>query len=167
MKTKTSRWPLFACAVIFTGAAIFGVSRWLKQNFDFDMGDKPPHQVFTRIFQIPVPPNVRAIKVAGEAHLSGIFWMRIETDNVNAVVRALKRNAKIPLKATNEPPDMMPPLSEIKQSQYAAAVNWSAALKIVRPEWYEFETVPQGTGWVGVVVVDRAQKVIYAQGGLM
>ena len=167
MKSKTSRGSKITCFVLCVVTAVFGVNRWIKQNFDFDLGDKPPQQVFARIFQVALPPNVRKIKVVGEAHLSGVFWMRIETADVNAFISVLKKSKGVALEATSEPWYMTPSLSEIKQSQYAAAVNWSAALKIARPEWYKFETMPQGTGWVGVVVVDCERKVIYAQGGLM
>ena len=114
---------------------------------------------------MPAPAGVSIIKAAGESSLSGVFWMRMKTNNINAVISALKRNSKVPL--TGPRSDLAGSVTprDVANS-YAASVGWSKALLIKKPEYYEFSTKPFGTGWAGILIVDRAQNIIYARGDL-
>ena len=167
MKLRALQRHWLGAIVIF--ALLVGTLQWSKHCYQqtIDLGNKPPAQVFARIFQMPVPAGVTHLQIAGEAHLSGIFWMKFQCDNIDSVLREFGRNAKVPLNGPTDTPNLLPSADEISHSRYADKVQWQAATQIVSPKYYEFTTQPIGTGWVGTLTIDRPHKTIYANGGLM
>ena len=150
-------------------ALLIGALQWSKHSYQqsIDLGNKPPAQVFARIFQMPVPSGVTHLKIAGEFSMAGIFWMKFQCDDIDSTLREFKRNAKVPLSGPTDTPNLFPSANEIAQSRYADKVRWQAVRQISKPEYYEFTTQPIGTGWVGTLTSDRSHKIIYANGGLM
>ena len=170
MKLRASqRNGLWTIAIFVLLIGTIHTIRWSKHAYEqsIDLGTKPPAQVFARIFQMSVPPGITHLQVAGEAHLSGIFWMKFQCDDIDSVLREFKHNAKVPLHGPTDAPNLLPSANEIAQSRYAKTVQWQAATQILKPEYYEFTTQPIGTGWVGILILDRPHKIVYANGGLM
>ena len=142
---------------------------WFLQQ-KFDLGNKPPDQVFTRIFRLPVPAGIYDIKVVGEAHMSGVFWMRFQTRNLDAVISALQRNPQVPVEGPKAPPprtDLVSLREAVFYEDRYAAVGWDQAFLIKKPEYFDFYTTPRGTGWWGMLIVDRPQGIVYAYGELL
>ena len=167
MKLRTSQRNWLWTISIF--ALLIGALQWSKRSYQrsIDLGNKPPAHVFARIFQMPVPFGVTHLQIAGEAHLSGIFWMKFQCDDIDSTLREFKRNAKVPLNGPTDTPNLLPSENEIAHSRYANKVQWQAVRQIAKPEYYEFTTQPMGTGWVGTLTIDRPHKIVYANGGLM
>lgn len=108
----------------------------LKRSFQqaIDLGAVPPAQAFTRVFKMPVPKGVSQLKVAGEAHLSGVVWMRFQVANMDAFLHSLRKHGVV-----LEPADeLWIHTANIRSSHYAAMVEWECALLIANPRRYRF-----------------------------
>jgi hypothetical protein len=154
-------------AVLF--AACFALGKWLDWKLwdTTDLGHKLPTQVFQKVFHMPVPAGVTRLKIEGFSSLSGDVWMRLEVTNVDAVIRAMKRNKALPVHGPTDDPNMLPQNDWIRKSEYAKAVGWGDVVRLKQPEYYDFPSNPPGTGWTGALVVDRKRKLIYIYGELL
>jgi hypothetical protein len=171
MKVRFSRprWKPGIVALFVTAIVGFGAIKWVEWSWQqrFDLGNKPPDEVFTRIFDAPVPSGVFNMKVAGEAHLSGVFWMRFQTHDMDNVLASLKRNSNAAIVGPTDVPDNPPSASQVTRNSYAGAVDWGKALQIQKPEYYRFPKQPSGTGWFGILIIDRTRNTIYVTGELL
>ncbi len=156
-------------AVLLLLGAGFAGFKWLQWSFwdATDLGHKPPAQVFKEVFHMPVPAGVTKLKIAGISSLSGHVWMRLNVTNVDAVIRAMKRNKALPVDGPTDDPNMLPERSWILKSEYAKAVGWNDVIRLKQPEYYEFPSNTTGTGWTGVLIVDRKRRIIYVNGELL
>lgn len=170
MNIRTSqRWILPCTIVALALMAILGAVLWI--NFAFhqtiDLSNKTPDQAFHFIFKMPVPAEVYDVKTAGEAGLSGNMWMRFKTHDLHKTIDAFKRNQKLSIAGPTDQLNGLDDLNYVIDSKYASAVDWNKVLFVKKPEYYKFTTIPEGTGWWGIFIVDRKQKTIYAWGGLL
>lgn len=147
------------CLVLVTLFVFFTLGLgWLLRSTD--LGAQPPSTSFKQVFGIPPPPGVADLHVAGIANLSGEVWMRFNASNVDAVVEALKANPNKPLAGPDSKYEgvWLPPTGDSHPFVYA--VGWHAIVRVRHPEYYSFPKQFGGSGWAGVVVLDRAQYVL-------
>ena len=164
------RWILLCCIVLCAAAIVLGAVIWANWAFHraIDLSNKTPDQAFHFIFKMPAPIEVYNVKVAGEAGLSGNMWMRFKTHNIHETLDAFKRNHQLSVTGPTDQPGGLNGLQSILDGQqYATDVHWNEALAINKPEYYKFTTIPEGTGWWGIFIVDREHNTVYAWGGLL
>ena len=164
------RWILPCCIVLCAMAIILGASIWAYLAFHqaMNLSNKTPDQAFRFIFKMPVPIEVYDVKVAGEAGLSGNMWMRFKTHNINKTIHTFKQNHQLSVTGpTNQPESLNGLQSIFDGQQYATDAGWNEALSIKKPKYYKFTTIPEGTGWWGILIVDRKNNTVYAWGGLL
>lgn len=171
MKTNIhhQRWILPCCIVLCAAAIILVTVIWANWAFHraINLSNKTPDQAFHFIFKMPVPVEVYDVKVAGEAGLSGNMWMRFKTHNIHETLDAFKRNHQLSVTGPTNQLNGLDDLKYVVGNQYADAVDWNKALSIENPEYYKFTTIPEGTGWWGIFIVDRKNNTVYAWGGLL
>jgi hypothetical protein len=141
----------------------------------FDLGKQPPEQTFRRVFDLHPPAEVRAWKVAGATGgQSGNVWMRLEVDDVERVLTALKQNPHFPLSAPTKcsKPVIRGDLSGYYggdsewTKEYERAVVWESVYHIKRPEYYTIGKPYAYTFWAGVLVVDRQHRRMFVYAAL-
>jgi hypothetical protein len=129
-----------------------------------DLGRKPPDKAFTQVFGILPPAGITDLKVAGLSHLSGEVWMRLRVRDVDAVLAEIKQRSPRGLKGPDKDLEVFPPFPSSRE--YTGAVGWEALKRVRKPQYYGFPKQFGGSGWGGVIVVDRDRKLLFVQGVL-
>lgn len=157
-------WAVAGVVLVVLLSVIAWLSWSLRQRAD--LGNKPTRLVFNQVFGTPPPAGVYNLKVAGMSSLSGVVWMRFQVRDVHAFLADLRRDARVPV---NGPPSIsgIPAQSEADRDPYSRAVGWDGVYSVRAPQHYDYGPLPEGRGWIGEMVVDRGQRVVYVHGGLL
>jgi hypothetical protein len=144
---------------------------WMQRAFarSFDLSAAPPGEAFEKVFAITPPPSIDALKIAGEANLNGVAWMRLHANDVDAALTALKRSPRGvtgPDKEYNKDFEEQMDVHDPSSPKYKRAVGWEAIKQVQHPESYSFPPLFQGTGWRGVIIVDRRRKLLFVEAQL-
>lgn len=162
-------WFLPCCIVILVIAIIVSGCSWAIWSFHHmtDLSNKTPDQAFRFIFKMSVPDEVYDVKVAGNASLSGNMWMHFKTHDLRKTIDAFKRNHQLSITGPSNQLIGIWDLKDVINSKYATEANWNEAIVIKKPQYYKYITLPDGTGWWGIFIVDREHHTVYAWGGLL
>lgn len=152
---------LVSCAFAVLG---FAYHKW--QNWQYwdrtNLGHKPPAQIFSRLFHVPMPRGVSNLQIAGFSSLGGEVWMKFQAADVDAITRTLTPQSPQNSNKPNTHLNYLPDKKYILQNQYANAVDWSNVYALKAPECYELDfTESERLQRSGLLVVDRKRKIIY------
>lgn len=110
---------------------------------------------------MPVPSGVTDLRIEGISSLSGTFFMRAKVKDTNAFLRAFKNSKSLSLEtSTRESDPYMAQPEKVHIIPYALSVGWEEVEKLKNAEYYAFSTA----GWLGTLVIDRKNNVIYMNG---
>ena len=130
----------------------------------FDFGSHPPEEGFQKVFKMPPPPGIFHLEVIGQASTTGEVWMRFEAAQVDSCLDALKRNTHLQVLELDEA--YAEAWDGLYRNPYAFQIDWPDANRERSFEAYGFSSHFGGTGWSGVVLVDRARHEFFVRGGL-
>jgi hypothetical protein len=155
-------------------AAVVGVLFWAGWKLrsverSFDLSTNPPAEAFTKVFAIRPPSSADDIKVAGYVGMNGDAWMRLHVTDVDAALKDLQRG---PLGIAGPDKESDKDFVAWRQAQdsegqkYGSAVGWEALQDVKHPAFYYFPPRFQGTGWRGMIVVDRQHQLLFVEAQL-
>ncbi len=144
----------------FAGLFVIVPGCLLVRIFAFEnLNRLPPHQAFERVMHMPVPPGVHDLKVSGITSLSGVAFLSFTADDVEATLKALQGNEKLPLGTKDQSvKNQLDFFQGRYYSDYMAQVDWGRITIVQRPEYYPLPKAFHGSGWNGVLVLDREAK---------
>lgn len=160
----------FACLVLllsFLGAGVLVALLIRRGSRDFDLSSKPPAQVFQQVFKIPPPAGVRELRAVGWAALSGEVLMRFQADDVEKVLSALKANPLMPLyDPAPEKAQAEMYIDQAARNPHCSKIGWPERARLLSLPAFGFPERFGGSGWSGVVLVDRRDRTVYVIGQL-
>ncbi len=113
---------------------------------------------------MPVPSGVTDLRIAGESHLSGIFFLRARVKDTNAFLYVLRSRQDFGLQASDKESDYYAAQPEkVRAIPYALSVGWEEVERLKNAEYYHFST----GNWSCTLVIDRKNKIIYINGDLL
>lgn len=164
----TVRQTLLAFGLTIIGLVI--VILCLKVDLDrrADLGNKSAAFVFRTVLRCGVPTGISNLKIAGTSSMAGEVWIRFRSQNVHAVLTALRNTNGLTTTGPAPSPDdiAMPSVATWSNAndRYKDAVGWQAIKSVKKPEYYGYEWSPQGQGWFGIIAVDRQHGDFYIYG---
>lgn len=147
------------CGLVLAGGfAAFLWWGWRSMTTDYSR--LAPADAFRRVFRRPLQRGVTDLRVAGYSAFAGTVGMRFRITEVG--LRDLLANCP------PERPEMFRAyLAGQLQSDWSREVGLPEIQRIRRPEYYAFSGVWQGSGWFGVLAVDREHHLVYVVAELM
>jgi hypothetical protein len=101
--------------------------------------------------------------------MNGEAWMRLHVTDVDAALTELKRSPRGVTGLDKEyGKDFVEEMDagDPSSPKYMRAVWWEELKQAEHPVSYHFPFLFQGTGWRGVIVVDRQRKLLFVEAQL-